>query len=283
MEPVSGTPRRGVLAATVVSLAVLPVLVLSNLEAAPARAGVAATGDDARLATSDAAPSPAGAGLATSSRLVLDQVLAATDNALVVMPQQRSLAHALIEPVEVAGFSAAVAETTTTAAPPTTSRAPATTRPRATTTTAPPVTTVPSTTSAPPTSVPPTTTAPPATAPPTTAPPATAPPTTAPPTTAPPTTGPPTTSPPGQTIFGQPYQATWPALDMWERLSICESGGNWAINTGNGYYGGLQFSLGSWQWVGGQGSPADASREEQIYRANLLWEKQGWGGWPGNF
>ncbi len=107
--------------------------------------------------------------------------------------------------------------------------------------------------------------------------------TTAPPTTVPPTTttAPPTTVPTGQTIFGHPYKATWPVIAMWDQMSICESGGNWSIDTGNGYYGGLQFSQGTWEWVGGQGSPAAASREEQIYRALMLWESQGWSPWPG--
>ena len=42
---------------------------------------------------------------------------------------------------------------------------------------------------------------------------------------------------------------------MWDSLAQCESGGNWAINTGNGYYGGLQFNLGTWQAYGGTGLP----------------------------
>jgi LysM repeat protein len=67
---------------------------------------------------------------------------------------------------------------------------------------------------------------------------------------------------------------------VWDQLSQCEAGGNWAINTGNGYYGGLQFSLGSWQAVGGSGLPSDASREEQIARGEALLARQGWGAWP---
>ena len=51
---------------------------------------------------------------------------------------------------------------------------------------------------------------------------------------------------------------------VWDRLAQCESGGNWAINTGNGYYGGLQFSLGTWQAYGGTGLPSQHSRETQI-------------------
>lgn len=67
---------------------------------------------------------------------------------------------------------------------------------------------------------------------------------------------------------------------VWDQLARCESGGNWATNTGNGYYGGLQFSLGSWRGVGGSGLPSDASREEQIMRAEILLARQGWGAWP---
>ncbi|MET0786946.1 MAG: transglycosylase family protein [Paenisporosarcina sp.] len=67
---------------------------------------------------------------------------------------------------------------------------------------------------------------------------------------------------------------------VWDRLAECESGGDWSINTGNGYYGGLQFALQSWQAVGGTGYPHEHSREEQIRRAEILLEMQGWGAWP---
>lgn len=67
---------------------------------------------------------------------------------------------------------------------------------------------------------------------------------------------------------------------IWDQLAICESGGNWSINTGNGYYGGLQFSLSTWRGVGGSGLPSDASREEQIARAESVLASQGWGAWP---
>lgn len=66
----------------------------------------------------------------------------------------------------------------------------------------------------------------------------------------------------------------------WDALAQCESGGNWAINTGNGYYGGLQFSLPTWEANGGVGNPADASREEQIRIAENVLATQGWGAWP---
>jgi hypothetical protein len=64
-------------------------------------------------------------------------------------------------------------------------------------------------------------------------------------------------------------------------MADCEAFGQWDTDTGNGYYGGLQFSLDSWQGVGGEGYPHHASAAEQIYRGNLLWERQGWSAWPG--
>lgn len=67
---------------------------------------------------------------------------------------------------------------------------------------------------------------------------------------------------------------------VWDRLAQCESGGNWAINTGNGYFGGLQFTLGTWQSLGGVGYPHQASKAEQIKRAQMLQARSGWGQWP---
>jgi hypothetical protein len=66
----------------------------------------------------------------------------------------------------------------------------------------------------------------------------------------------------------------------WDAVAACESGGNWAINTGNGYYGGLQFSLGTWRANGGSGSPHNASRSEQIRVAENVLHSQGIGAWP---
>ncbi|HLM63986.1 MAG TPA: transglycosylase family protein [Acidimicrobiales bacterium] len=129
---------------------------------------------------------------------------------------------------------------------------------RTTTTTAPPTTT---------TTVPPTTT----TVPPTTT------------TTAPPTT---TTEPPPPPTEAPPPPSTGGGLGdpgdyaTWDALAECESGGNWSINSGNGYYGGLQFSLSSWQSVGGTGYPHEASRETQITMGQRLQASQGWGAWP---
>lgn len=67
---------------------------------------------------------------------------------------------------------------------------------------------------------------------------------------------------------------------VWDRLAGCEASGNWATNTGNGYYGGLQFTLSSWRAAGGTGYPHQASREEQIARGVNLQSMQGWGAWP---
>lgn len=73
---------------------------------------------------------------------------------------------------------------------------------------------------------------------------------------------------------------TYGGNSVWDRLAQCESGGNWAINTGNGYYGGLQFSLSTWRAVGGSGYPHQASRDEQITRGKILQARSGWGQWP---
>ena len=68
---------------------------------------------------------------------------------------------------------------------------------------------------------------------------------------------------------------------VWDALARCESGGNWATNTGNGYYGGLQFSLGTWQANGGSGLPSNASRLTQIAIATKIRNASGgYGAWP---
>jgi resuscitation-promoting factor RpfB len=67
----------------------------------------------------------------------------------------------------------------------------------------------------------------------------------------------------------------------WDRIAACESGGNWAANTGNGYYGGLQFNLGTWQSYGGSGRPDQNSREAQIAVAERVRAAEGgYGAWP---
>lgn len=98
----------------------------------------------------------------------------------------------------------------------------------------------------------------------------------------------PVTAPAPQAVTASPAprsvaKSTAPAVaggSVWDALAQCESGGNWAINTGNGFYGGIQFTLSSWQAVGGSGMPNQASREEQIMRGQMLQARQGWGAWP---
>ncbi|MEZ5210817.1 MULTISPECIES: resuscitation-promoting factor [unclassified Gordonia (in: high G+C Gram-positive bacteria)] len=70
---------------------------------------------------------------------------------------------------------------------------------------------------------------------------------------------------------------------VWDAIAQCESTGNWAINTGNGFYGGIQFTQGTWDSFGGQeyAPRADlATREEQIAIAKKVQAAQGWGAWP---
>ncbi|MFJ1975115.1 transglycosylase family protein [Streptomyces sp. NPDC087903] len=70
---------------------------------------------------------------------------------------------------------------------------------------------------------------------------------------------------------------------VWDRIARCESGGNWHINTGNGYYGGLQFSAGTWRAYGGTAyapTADQASRSQQISVAAKVQRAQGWGAWP---
>lgn len=91
--------------------------------------------------------------------------------------------------------------------------------------------------------------------------------------------------PEGTTMPAAVYQATTPGIEArlahWDDLAACESTGNWAINTGNGFYGGVQFHPTSWRAVGGTGLPHEWSRIEQVYRAELLYQLQGAGAWPG--
>ncbi len=70
---------------------------------------------------------------------------------------------------------------------------------------------------------------------------------------------------------------------VWDDLARCESGGNWAISTGNGYYGGLQFSHATWHGTGGgefAEFPHQATREEQIVVAERLRAARGYAPWP---
>jgi hypothetical protein len=66
----------------------------------------------------------------------------------------------------------------------------------------------------------------------------------------------------------------------WDRLARCESSSNWSIDTGNGYYGGLQFSRSTWKAFGGTGMPHRASRAQQIKVAERVLRAQGWKAWP---
>jgi resuscitation-promoting factor RpfA len=82
-------------------------------------------------------------------------------------------------------------------------------------------------------------------------------------------------------VTAGPAQAASDAT--WDRLAQCESSGDWHINTGNGYYGGLQFSDETWDAFGGEqyASTADqASRSQQIAIAEKVLDTQGWGAWP---
>lgn len=72
----------------------------------------------------------------------------------------------------------------------------------------------------------------------------------------------------------KPYKA------YFHNVARCESGGNWSIATGNGFYGGLQFTLESWRGVGGRGYPHHASKLEQMYRGVKLLRVQGRSAWP---
>ncbi len=74
------------------------------------------------------------------------------------------------------------------------------------------------------------------------------------------------------------------SVDVWEKVAACESTNNWKINTGNGYYGGLQFSKSTWDSNGGQQYaeyPHQATREQQIAIATKLRDAAGgYGPWP---
>jgi resuscitation-promoting factor RpfC len=71
-----------------------------------------------------------------------------------------------------------------------------------------------------------------------------------------------------------------PASPNWDAVAQCESGGNWAANTGNGEYGGLQFKPATWARYGGVGNPAAASKQDQIAVANRVLADQGLEAWP---
>ncbi|MEV6770339.1 transglycosylase family protein [Nocardia sp. NPDC051030] len=80
--------------------------------------------------------------------------------------------------------------------------------------------------------------------------------------------------------FGFSATASAAPTHDWDGVAQCESGGNWGIATGNGYYGGLQFTQSTWAANGGAGSPANASKAEQIRVAENVLATQGVGAWP---
>ncbi|MGW0515841.1 transglycosylase family protein [Crossiella sp. NPDC003009] len=80
------------------------------------------------------------------------------------------------------------------------------------------------------------------------------------------------------TVLGSGTAQAAPSVD-WDRIAQCESGRNWSTNTGNGYYGGLQFNPGTWRSNGGTGRADQASREEQIRVAENVLRSQGIGAW----
>lgn len=82
----------------------------------------------------------------------------------------------------------------------------------------------------------------------------------------------------GLALTAVPSQAA--DAGTWDALAQCESGGNWSINTGNGFSGGLQFTPSTWAAYGGTGDPSSASREQQIAVAERVLAGQGWGAWP---
>jgi resuscitation-promoting factor RpfB len=86
-------------------------------------------------------------------------------------------------------------------------------------------------------------------------------------------------------IGAKPGTEVPPVADgaTWDALARCEAGGNWSTNTGNGFFGGVQFDQGTWARSGGlrYAPRADlATREEQIAIASVTQSHQGWGAWP---
>jgi uncharacterized protein YabE (DUF348 family) len=89
-------------------------------------------------------------------------------------------------------------------------------------------------------------------------------------------------APPAAAAGGSAAGGSTASSAMWDRIAQCESGGNWAINTGNGYYGGLQFDSGTWLANGGgkYAARADlASRVQQIAVANVVYAARGLSPW----
>lgn len=66
----------------------------------------------------------------------------------------------------------------------------------------------------------------------------------------------------------------------WDEVAQCESGGDWTTDTGNGFFGGLQFTPETWKSHGGAGLASEASKAEQIMVAEKVLQTQGQGAWP---
>jgi hypothetical protein len=84
----------------------------------------------------------------------------------------------------------------------------------------------------------------------------------------------------GEAVTYTPPREGEPPDSDFDRLAQCESGQRWDINTGNGYYGGLQFSASTWRSLGGPDLPHQHSREEQIEIGRRQWRQSGWQAWP---
>lgn len=84
-------------------------------------------------------------------------------------------------------------------------------------------------------------------------------------------------------VLAAPAEAGPARQNPWDRIAQCESGGNWSANTGNGYYGGLQFNPATWTSYGGgayAGTANHATRSQQIAIAEKVLRAQGWKAWP---
>jgi resuscitation-promoting factor RpfB len=90
-----------------------------------------------------------------------------------------------------------------------------------------------------------------------------------------------TTAAPAPPVTHAPKVPDASADATWDQLARCETGGNWSANTGNGYYGGLQFSEATWHHLGGTGLPHEHSRATQIEMGKKLHAQRGWAPWPG--
>lgn len=77
-----------------------------------------------------------------------------------------------------------------------------------------------------------------------------------------------------------PQKVVYDGGTVWDQLAKCESGGNWAINTGNGFYGGIQFDIGTWGGYGGYATANLAPREVQIAKAEEVRARRGFSPWP---